>query len=284
MRKDMSRAWEIRREAGRVRGLSHFVLAVDDSEVEIRGVRHTILAAVGFKDPVTAIDEIGHLRASLGVAADFEFKWNRRFDDPAHRRIVSDGFQKILSESIGLVMITEGTDRQDAAEHLAVQIADLVEDPVLAVVVFDEGIIRDATGFRRFLLGAGSDTLRRIQVATARSLANDLVQCTDLFAGFHNLKIRIALGDTPDRAIQFDDGRGDMEMPLSMMLEMAFRYALWGPEIIEVDPEWNYENGPPPGRYKEAAGFGLRIHSSLDAEIQSMLYDEVGLAYTGCWS
>jgi hypothetical protein len=284
MRKDTSKTWQLRREAGRVRGLSQFVFAVDDSEVEIRGVRHTILAAIGFNDPTTAIDEMGRLRADLGVAADFEFKWNRQFENPDHRRVVSDGFQNILAESIGLVTITEGTDRQHAAELLAVQIADLVEEPVLPIVIFDEGIIRDAAAFRRFLLEARNDAIRRLQVATARSFANDLVQCADLFAGFHNLKIRLALGDARDRQIQFDDGRGEMEMPLSMMLEMAFRYALWGPEIIEVDPEWDYENGPPPGRYKEPAGFGLRIHSSLDAETQSLLYDEVGLAYTGCWS
>jgi hypothetical protein len=266
-----------------LRDVSNIVFAVDDSEVIINDVRHTILAAVSFNDPTAAVDRMAALRETLGVAPDFEFKWNQRVGDATNRHTISDAFQGILSESIGLLTIAEGTDRQQAAELLTAQIADLIDGSILPFVIFDEGIVRDEVSFRRHLL-AGSSTLRRTQVSSARSFANDLVQCADLFAGFHNLKVRIAIGQTTDRLIQFDDGRGEDEMPLSALLEMAFRYSLWGPETFEVDPEWNYENGPPPGRYKEAEGYGLRIHSSIDREVRAMLYDEVGRAYTGCWS
>jgi len=91
---------------------------------------------------------------------------------------------------------------------------------------FDEAIIRDERRFRQYLVASPRGAVRRTQFSVARSFAHDLVQCADLFAGFQNLKIRIALGEGKNRVVPGDFE--DDEISLADLFEVSFRYVLWG--------------------------------------------------------
>ena len=188
MRKDTRYKWS-REEVPRLRDEAFSFFAVDDSEVMIDHSRHTILAALSFREPAEAVDRMAKLRAELALEPDFEFKWNQQGLARDQRDRVADEMRQILCDSFGLLVVSEGTDRQKAAELLAVQIGDLIDGEIVPFVIFDEGIIRDQRSFRRFLTTSGDSSLQRMQFSSARSFAHDLVQCADVFAGFQNLKI-----------------------------------------------------------------------------------------------
>lgn len=281
MRKDRRYQWR-RRETPRLRGVAAVTFAVDDSEVMIKGSRHLLLAAVAFHEPTSAVDAMARLRREVNVADDFEFKWNQKELPADAREKVADELRQVIGGAFGVVTLIEGTDRQRAAELLCEQIGELIEGDVLLSVVFDEAILRDERSFRRYLLASQQDAVRRIQFSVARSFAHDLVQCADLFAGFQNLKIRIALGEGKNRTVpgDFDDD----EISLADLFEVSFRYVLWGQVVTKIDPEWISDDAPPPDWiFKETEGLGFRIHSSLDDETKELLYDEVGRPYFGCW-
>lgn len=279
MRERDSREWE-RTPVQRLAGVPHVFFAVDDSDIVISGVRHTLLCGVNFLDAGAAADRLRALRLQLQLPEDFEFKWNRTAGSPETRDTIAQAFREVAFDVVTVLTIREGTDRQGAATLLAEQIADLIEECVVPIVVFDEGIIQDERAFRRALLSSEREPLRRMQVSSARSFANDFVQCADIFAGFYNLATRLALGETKDRIVRFEpDG---FEWPLSELLEGSLSRALWGQDVIEIDRTWDYTTGPPPARYREAEGLGLRIHSSVDPDVMSRLYDSVGRPYMGC--
>jgi|ERR1051325_1112121 hypothetical protein len=255
--------------------------AVDDSEVLISGMPHTLLAALSFDEPAKIVDKLAELRANLDLGMEFEFKWNQRGLASDVRAKIAVELRAALWNSFGLLTIVEGQDRQRAAGYLAEQIADLVEGDVVPFVTFDENIVRDHRAFRSFLLESGRQPMQRMQFSTARSFAHDLVQCADVFAGFQNLSIRVVLGDAKDRLVP-GDFEGE-ELSLSFLLEASFRYVLWGRNTVKVDPDWTSEEAPPPDwLYKETEGLGLRIHSTMPAETERLLYDNLGRPYMGC--
>lgn len=279
MRDRDARQWD-RSPVVRITGVPHVLFAVDDSDVEIAGASHTLLCGVSLRDAAAVVERLRSLRHELELPADFEFKWNRRVGSPETRDAMAQAFRLVAWDALTVVTIMEGRDRQRAAMLLAEQLADLIEGSIMPIVVFDEGIISDEAEFRRALVTSLREPLRLMQVSSARSLANDFVQCADVFAGFYNLKVRLALGSVKDRVIRFEpDG---FEWTLSQLLEGSFSSALWGQDVVEIDPEWDYTNGQPPGQYREAEGLGLRIYSSVDPELLAVLYDTVGRPYTGC--
>src|SRR5207249_3361898 len=151
-------------------------------------------SGVRFRDMPAAVDRLARLRADLGFPADFEFKWNQRIRDAGVRDAIADAFRELAHDSTCVVTLLEGSDRQRAATLLAEQVADLIGGWTVASLVFDEGIIRDEGNFRRTLLESGKEAMRRMQFSSARSFASEAVQCADIFAGFYNLKTRLALG------------------------------------------------------------------------------------------
>jgi hypothetical protein len=256
--------------------------AVDDSEVMIGGSRHLLLAAISFHEPASSVDAMRRLRREVNVSPDFEFKWNQQELSAEAREKIADELRQVVGGAFGVVTLVEGTDRQRAAELLCEQIADLIEGDVVPCIVFDEAIIRDERRFRQYLVASPRDAVRRTQFSVARSFAHDLVQCADLFAGFQNLKIRIALGEGKNRVVPGDCE--DDEISLADLFEVSFRYVLWGQVVTKIDPEWTNGDAPPPDWiFKETAGLGLRIHSSIPDQTKELLYDEVGRPYFGCW-
>jgi len=156
--------------------------AIDDSEVLISDSPHTIIGALSFDDPGIPIAEMANLRRTLRLSDDFEFKWNSKIRDPQQREIVSSVFLRILTQSVGLVTIVEGRDKQRAAQLLVRQICDFHDSATIPLLIFDENIVIDKRRFRRHLLDSDDERVRSALFVDTRSDLNDLVQCADLFA------------------------------------------------------------------------------------------------------
>lgn len=73
-----------------------FTWAIDDSDVLISEIPHTLLAAVSFADPLRTVRAMAELRRDLNLPANFEFKWNGRLDDAHSRHKVSEGFRSLF--------------------------------------------------------------------------------------------------------------------------------------------------------------------------------------------
>lgn len=52
------------------------VFAIDDSEIQIEGRPHTILGAIGVRDPSTVESALNKLKAEFGLTPADEVKWN----------------------------------------------------------------------------------------------------------------------------------------------------------------------------------------------------------------
>lgn len=66
MRKDNRYEWK-RREIPRLSGQHVAFFAVDESEVVIEGIRHTIIGAVSFTEPSVTLEEMTALRSRLNL-------------------------------------------------------------------------------------------------------------------------------------------------------------------------------------------------------------------------
>jgi hypothetical protein len=124
------------------------VFAFDDSEIVIEGIPHTIIGGIGANDPKAIDRALSHLKSQFGMPPSAEVKWNGMNLDQRDREALSQELLSLLNEATTLVTISEGVNRQIAAEHITRQLADylvshpyrLEGDPSLSMI-FDEGII-----------------------------------------------------------------------------------------------------------------------------------------------
>src|SRR4051812_45913282 len=99
------------------------IFGIDDSEIVIDGRPHTILAALGVKDTTALESALTSLKQEFGLDPTDEVKWNGMKPMPKlQRERLSQDLMVILHDGVPLVIISEGRDKQIAAERLAVQI------------------------------------------------------------------------------------------------------------------------------------------------------------------
>jgi Protein of unknown function (DUF3800) len=261
-------------------------IAVDDSEIPIGGSLHTILAAVLVQDAHAVEHALQRLKEQFGLAATDEVKWNGCKVEPRKREALSNELLVLLHEAAALVTISEGTDRQRAAEHLAIQIADYLDsnkrqNSARVEVAFDEGIIADPAAYANFLKFSGRAVLGRIAFRNVRSHDSGLVQMADILAGLNRLTTDIALG-RPDKDIQvFDDAIGEnVDIDLLSYICLSLRWSTWG----EVPPPPNPEDPKPDGTwpFKHLGGYGLRLQSTLVTDnVREAIYSARAV-YMGC--
>ena len=263
------------------------VFAFDDSEIVIEGAPHTIIAGMGANDPEAIDRALAQLKFQFGMSPSEEVKWNGMNLDQRDREALSQELLSLLNEATTLVTISEGVNRQIAAEHVTRQLADylvshpyrLEGNPNLSLI-FDEGIISDPNTHDNFLRNNFPRPLSNANFRSVKSHESPLIQLADVAAGFNRLVTDISLGH-PNKQIEvLDDGPGiPIKMDLRSYICLSQRWNTWG----EVPPPPDPENVTFDGRwpFKYVGGHGLRIVSSVSADLVNRIYDS-RIVYMGC--
>jgi Protein of unknown function (DUF3800) len=265
------------------------LFAVDDSEIEIEGRPHTILSAVGFKNPEVVESELNQLKMQFGLLSTDEIKWNGMKEIPRKgREELSEELISLLSNSVPLAVICEGRDKQNCAQHLIEQIADCLRDNPHLVTsqhtiqfLFDEGIITYPQEFQRFLSDHPNELLNQGSLSSIDSKLSPAVQLADVYAGFNRRATTIALDIQNNPQIQIWDNvlSDTVSFDLLSYICISFRYAIWG-SVSQPDPpdDFTYGRSWP---FKHVGGYGLRIHSTISTETVERIYKS-RVVFMGC--
>jgi hypothetical protein len=270
-----------------VTGGQGVIFGIDDSEIDIDGRPHTLLAAMGVRDPQKLESALATLKREFGLMPNDEVKWNGM--PPLTQKIreeLSQELMILLHESIPLIVIVEGRDKNHAAQESARQIADFVatcpslNSHELIHLLFDESIIDNVSEFKRYLRTLYPSPIAAAEVESVRSHEYGILQIADVLAGFSRLATEIALGRKDKEITIWDDGAGsDIPINLLRYISVGLRWATWGvvppppdPTNVTFDATWPF---------KSVAGFGLRIHSSISPGTVERIY-ESRRVYMGC--
>jgi hypothetical protein len=264
------------------------LFAIDDSEIEIEGRPHTILATIGVENPPAISSALSALKTQFGLSDSDEVKWNGMKPMSAKaREALSQELMVLLHDSIPLVSITEGRDKQEAARNLATQISDYYlhngngqTEPAAGLeLMFDESILSDTTLFREFLETL-CEPLRSAIVTSVHSHEHAVIQLADILAGFNRLATGIAVGRVNKDIKVWDDGLSDaVEIDLLGYISTALRWPMWGVVPQPPDPDNPVPDGTWP--FKHVGGYGLRIHSTIPSGTIAAIYDS-RVVYMGC--
>jgi hypothetical protein len=263
-------------------------IGFDDSEITIENIPHTIIAGVGVNDPGGIEVALAELNTQFGMSSSDEVKWNGMKLVQKDREALSDKLLSLLNEGAMMVTISEGADRQVAAEHTARQLNDFLachpyrtKEGEQLVMDFDEGILTNGGAYSSFLSANFSPPLSHAECRSVKSHESALVQLADVLAGFNRLLTDISLGraskeiDVPD-----DAGFGQpLKFDLLHYICLSQRWSIWGevppppdPENITFDGRWSF---------KYVGGHGLRIISSISPDLVKKIYDS-RIVYMGC--
>jgi hypothetical protein len=210
---------------------------VDDSEIEIEGRPHTILAAVGFHCPQKVETALNGLKLQFGLTPADEVKWNGMKPMPTlGREALSQELMVQLQESVPLVSISEGRDKQHTAQHLAAQIKDFISRHPYALerkeevdLAFDDGILRDGLAYSRFLQSLSPSPIASANSISVGSHESAVIQLADVLAGFNRLATEISLGRENKQILVRDEAlQGDIPVDLLSYISIALRWEMWG--------------------------------------------------------
>jgi uncharacterized protein DUF3800 len=263
------------------------VFACDDSEIVIESSPHTIMAAI-LTDDLQAMEQaLIQLKSQFGMSLSEEVKWNGMNLVQRDREALSQELLSLLHKATTFVMISEGVDRQIAAERATRQLADylasnpyrLEGSPSLSLI-FDEGIIGVPSKYGNFLRTNFSPPVSNATFTSVESHASAVIQLADVTAGFNRLVTDISLG-RPNREIEvLDDG---LDVPIKMDLRsyicISQRWNIWGQVPPPPDPENVTFDGRWP--FKHVGGYGVRIVSSIPTDVVREIYDS-RIVYMGC--
>jgi len=264
------------------------LFGIDDSEIEIEGRAHTLLAAMGVRVPQQLESALARLKLDFGLKASDEVKWNGMPPMPQKvREELSEELMILLQESVPLVIITEGRDKTLAAKASARQIADFMaissylhSDEERVELIFDEAIVDEATEFKRYLGTLSPSPIASAEVKSVHSHEHAVIQLADILAGFNRLATEIVLGRVNKEILVWDEGFGsDVPIDLLSYVSLALRWAMWGEVPPPPDPDNVTFDGTWP--FKQVGGCGLRIHSSISPRTVEMIY-ESRRVYMGC--
>jgi hypothetical protein len=85
------------------------LIGIDDSEIQIHGRQHSILAAIGVREPAAIESALNKLKGQFGLTPSDEVKWNGMKPMPQPvREALSQELMVLLHDSVPLVVIKEG--------------------------------------------------------------------------------------------------------------------------------------------------------------------------------
>ena len=266
------------------------LFGIDDSEIQIQGRQHTILAAIGVREPTSVDSALSKLKVEFGLTPSSEVKWNGMKPMPRKmREALSQKLMILLHDAVPLVVISEGRNKQLAAEYAGKQISEFlgrhpyslgVNETVELIV--DEGIIADEAAYSKYLRALSPSPVASAAFASAHSHENAVIQLADVLAGFNRLSTDIALGRANKDLLIRDDQRGrDIEIDLLSYISIALRWAMWGEVPPPPDPGNVTFDGKWP--FKHIGGYGFRIYSTVSQETIDEIYKS-RIVYMGCMS
>lgn len=259
------------------------LFAIDDSEIQIEERPHTILAALGVQSLSVLEPALNTVKQQFGLLPTDEVKWNGMKSMPQlAREALSQELMTLLRQSVPLILISEGRNKQIAAEQVAVQIADFVGRPQSEVRVegpveltFDEGIVDDELRHSEHLQTLSPSPVASASVTSVCSHRSPAIQLADVLAGFNRLATDIALGRA-NKQLRLPD---DVNIDLLSYISLGLRWEMWGEVPPPPDPGNVIFDGNWP--FKNVGGYGLRIHSSVSAKTIEKIYDSRAV-YMGC--
>jgi len=207
------------------------------------------------------------------------------------REELSQELMVLLHDSVPLVAITEGRDKNQAAQESARQIADFLAASSSSAshetihLLFDESIIDDPIEFTRHLRTLAPSPISVAEVESVHSHEHALIQIADVLAGFSHLATEIALGREDKQITIWDDGfSSDIPTTLLGYISQGLRWATWGevPPQVPPPPDPNDIQFDATWPFKSVGGFGLRIHSSISLRSVEAIY-ESRRVYLGCF-
>jgi hypothetical protein len=216
------------------------LFGIDDSEIVVEGRPHTIRAAFGCRSSAkveTVETALEALKMQFGLTPADEVKWNGMKPMPKlAREALSQELMLRLQESVPLISINEGRDKQHTAEQLACQIsACLGANPYslrlgeTIELVFDEHILGDLPDYSRFLQSLSPSPVASAMVVCNQSNQSAAIQLADVLAGFNRLATEIALGRENKQILVPDDALdGDVAIDLLSYISLALRWEMWG--------------------------------------------------------
>jgi hypothetical protein len=264
------------------------LIGIDDSEIWIEGRLHTILAAIGVREPCKVNSALNELKEQFGLAPSDEVKWNGMKPMPQQvREALSQELMILLHDSVPLIVISEGRSKQLAAERMANQLAEFLRTHPYSFdadkqieLVFDEGIIGDEVAYSEYLRTLSPSPVASGTFATAHSHESAVIQLADVLAGFNRLATDIALGHANKKLTLWDDGLGrDIEIDLLNYISIALRWAMWGEVAPPPDPSNVTFDGTWP--FKHIGGYGLQICSTVSPQTIEQIYKS-RTVYMGC--
>ncbi|SRR6266849_1080460 len=264
------------------------LFAIDDSEIEIQGRPHAVLAAVGVHSPSKVETALNALKLQFGLTLADEVKWNGMKPMPKFvREALSQELMVQLQGSVPLVSISEGRNKQVAALRLATQIKDFLSTHPYSLepnekveLVFDNGILSDELAYCQFLQSLSPSPIASASFISVESHESAVIQLADVLAGFNRLATEIALGRENKQILVRDDALDD-DIPIDLLsyISIALRWEMWGEVPPPPDPDKISFDGSWP--FKHVGGFGLRIHSTVSCESIEKIYSS-RVVYMGC--
>jgi hypothetical protein len=193
----------------------------------------------------------------------------------------------LLHESIPLIVINEGRDKQQAAERSTAQIVDFIRLHPYALaqgecvkLMFDEGIIENEIRYQQTLRDSTEPSIASAKFVSVRSHENAVIQLADVLAGFNRLATELSLGrKNKQLLLREDQSSENIQIDLLSYISISLRWVMWGevpappnPENITPDSYWPF---------KHVGGFSFRLHSTIEPQTIAHIY-ESRVVYMGC--
>lgn len=259
-------------------------LFVDESHFTLpSGKPLLIYAAVDVYDPNTAAAEIAQAKATLGLAADMELKWNTPGGDPEVKARAKEAFlSTIAGTSASFIACSEGTDKTAAFLNLLDTARELLVPPRRIPVRFvcDEDAFRSRNAVGNAIADWPAGLCR--SVSTANSAENLGIQFADLVAGSFRYRLACRFGSDAKRVTVFHEHlESEDEYNLDELFRIMTRWTFWGGTPLA---EWNGEGDfTTEHATLDCFGTGITLHGSF-SESEVAGFRELCVFYRGCMS
>lgn len=251
----------------------------DESFLTLENKKHILIGIVAVKNENDLLSYFINLKRKLKIPFFKEIKWNSDKFSNKQRLKITDEFLSIVYDWTGILLLVE---KKQLDKKIFMQVIKQIEkyfkeqNSSYYTLNIDQDFLKNG---KSIFIDMINKKFRNkcIQFNIADSSTNQLIQCADLFVGFHN-KLLSIFESNKDMNIKLSENSGygmPVDAELSWMIKIAFRYNLWGDNI----PFKDNEIGP----IKNSFGKGFKI---LDSNISQELYKKIQIffsrIYMGC--
>jgi len=244
---------------------------VDETFLQIENKPHVLLACLGFRSPIKAAIEVIEAKGQADLNPDYELKWGKRdVQGKARDELTKTLFEVVGSAATAFIVLVEGSDKQEAAEILVRQILDFCKknDVGAYSITLDSGLVKRVDSLAPLCRHHEPCCLG---LQSHDSSSDQIVQLTDIFAGFARYAIRQELGEPLTGTMKLDiDPDFDFDIPLGRWFIVEAQSLLWASTesgVCDDGDTWTEE---------DSNGLGFVMQSSVSAatrqKIRGMMY------------